>query len=254
MKTSFDLNSYVMHHIMDASEWHIPFLPTIYLPDSLSLHATMILIGSIFLITCFCFLYKKDQTVPRGLTNLLEAFIVFIRDDIVVPNIGSKDALKYTPFFCTMFFFILFLNLMGLIPLFVTATANISVTAALAIITLTYLILGTIIKGGPKGFLKALMPSGVPAPILILIVPLEFLGLFIKAVSLTLRLFANMLAGHIVLLSLLGLFVTAGLKAFPAIFLIIFMYMLEILVAFLQAYIFTLLSAMFIGHMHYPHH
>lgn len=250
----FNLDDYIMHHIMDSQEWHLPFLPVIHLPEYISLHGLMVGIGSSILTLLFCFIYKKDQKVPTGITNLLEAFIVFIRNDIIIPNIGEKHYRPYIPFFCTMFFFILILNLMGLIPLFVTATANVSVTAALALVTLSFMMIGTICKTGIKGFFKALSPSGVPIPILFVIVPLEFLGMFVKALALTLRLFANMMAGHIVLLSLLGLFVVAGIKAFPAIILVLFIYALEILVAFIQAYVFTLLSAMFIGHMHYPHH
>jgi len=196
----------------------------------------------------------KKKRVPTGITNFLELFVIFIRDEIAVNALGKEDGRKMTPLFCTFFFFILILNLMGLIPIFVTATANINVTAGLALITLSFMIFGAIYKNGVSGFLKAVTPSGVPIPILILLVPIEVLGLFIKAFALTIRLFANMLAGHIVILSLLGLIVLMGFAALPAVLLALFINLLEIFIALLQAYIFTLLSAMFIGQTYHPEH
>ena len=250
---TFELDEYIMHHVLNGTEWHIPFLPTIHV-EALTLHGVMLLIASSLMLCVFGFLYNKKSPVPKGLTNALEALILFIRDDIVVPNLGSADALRMTPLFCTFFFFILTLNLMGLIPLFATATANVNVTVALALITFSFMVFGCILRNGLKGFLKAIIPSGVPVPVLIILVPIEIMGIVIKCFALTIRLFANLLAGHIVIFALLGLIVVVGYAALPAIFLAVFIYLLEILVAFLQAYIFTLLSAMFIGHMYHPHH
>lgn len=250
----FNLEEYIMHHVLNSQEWRLPFLPVIQLPEFLSLHGLMLLICAAILITLFCVLYNHKRDVPTGLTNLLESFVVFIRDEIAVSCLGKEDGRRMTPLFCTFFFFILSLNLMGLVPIFSTATANINVTAGLAFITLNFMIFGAIYKNGLRGFLSALTPSGVPVPILILLVPIEILGLFIKASALTIRLFANMLAGHIVIFALLGLIVVLGAVALPAIGMAVFIYLLEVLVAFLQAYIFTLLSAMFIGQMYHPHH
>lgn len=254
MHKDFDLTQFIMHHIQDAKEWHLPFLPVIHFPGFISLHSTMLFLAALFLIILFVGLYNKKNPVPRGITNFLEILILFIRDEIAITCLGKKDGEKMTPLFCTFFFFILTLNIMGLIPLFSTATANVNVTAALALITLAFMILGAIVKNGPVGFLKAFIPSGVPAPVLILLVPIEFAGLFIKAFALTIRLFANLLAGHIVIFSILGLIVLLGYVALPVILLALFIYLLEILVAFLQAYIFTFLSAMFIGQMYHPEH
>lgn len=254
MSGDFSLDQYIMHHVMDSKEWHIPFLPVIHLPDFISLHAAMLLVCSGILILLFCFIYDKANPVPKGWTNLLELLIIFIRDDISIASLGQKDGRRLTPLFCTYFFFILGLNLMGLIPVFSTATANISVTGALAATTLSVMIFGTIMKNGVKGFFKAIIPSGVPIPVLIILVPIEFIGLFIKAFALTVRLFANMMAGHIAILALFGLIVLMGYVALPAIILALFIYVLEIFVCFLQAYIFTLLSAMFIGQMFHPEH
>jgi len=250
----FNLDDYIMHHVLNSREWQLPFLPMIHLPPFLSLHGVMVLICASFLIYLFCFAYKSHEPVPRGLTNLLETFILFIRDEIAIGCLGEEDGKKMTPLFCTFFFFVLGLNLMGLIPIFSTATANINVTAALATITLSFMILGAIYRHGLGGFLKSFIPHGVPVPILFILVPIEFLGLFIKAFALTIRLFANMLAGHIVIFVLLGLIVLLGWIALPVVGLAIFIYLLEILVCFLQAYIFTLLSALFIGQTLHPQH
>jgi len=250
----FNLEEYIMHHVVNSHEWYLPFLKPIHLPEFLSLHGLMLLFCAAFLIVIFCILYRKKQDVPTGLTNLLETFVLFIRDEISIACLGKNDGRKMAPVFCTLFFFILGLNLMGLIPLFSTATANVNVTGALAFITLCFMILGGIYKNGIGGFFKAFMPPGVPWPILILLVPIEFLGLFIKAFALMIRLFANMLAGHIVIFALLGLTVVVGVAALPTVGLAVFIGVLEVFVAVLQAYIFTLLSAMFIAQTYHPEH
>ena len=160
-----------------------------------------------------------------------------------------------TPLLFTFFFFILGLNLLGLIPFFAAATSNVNVTGGLALVTLSFMIFGAIYKNGLIGFLKAFIPSGVPPVIAVLLFPIEFAGLFIKAFALMIRLFANMLAGHIVILAILGLVVLIGVAALPpALFLAVFISLLEVFVVFLQAYIFTLLSAMFIGQVYHPAH
>ncbi len=250
----FKIDDYIMQHVLNSNEWHVPFLPPIHLPPILSLHAVMVILCAALLVFLFCFIYKKNERVPTGMTNALEAFVQFIRDEIAIPSLGKDDGMKLTPLLCTFFFFILSLNLIGLIPMFATATANINVTGALAFITFFLITVGAMYKNGIAGFFKALIPSGVPAPILILIFPLELVGIFIKSFALMIRLFANMLAGHMVILSLLGLVVMLGAYALPAVVLAVAVSALEVFVAFLQAYIFTLLSAVFIGQMHHPEH
>lgn len=250
----FDLQEYILHHISDSDQWHLPLLPPIKLPWFLSLHELVMLFVAVILVVVFCRLYRKDQEVPTGFTNLLETFIVFIRDEIAAPALGKEDGRRMTPLFCTFFFFILGLNLIGLTPIFPTATSNISVTGGLAMVTLSFMIIGAIYRNGFKGFFKALTPSGVPFPVLIVLVPVEFIGLFIRAFALMIRLFANMMAGHIVILSILGLVVAFGLVALPAIVLAVAISLLELFVAFLQAYIFTLLSAIFIGQVYHADH
>jgi len=250
----FDLEHYIMSHILVSHEWHLPFLPPIHLPSFLTLHGLMLLVCAVILCVFFLVLYQKKAKVPTGLTNALEALVLFIRNEIAIPSLGEEDGVKMTPFLCTLFFFILVLNLLGTIPIFVTATANINVTGALAFVTFCVMIFGSIKKNGLHGFFKAFVPSGVPFPILIFLVPLEFLGLFIRSFALMIRLFANMFAGHITVLALLGLVIVLGYIALPAVALAVCISIFEIGIAFLQAYIFVLLSAIFIGLMHNPHH
>jgi len=250
----FQLDQYILHHVMDSHEWHLPFMPVIHLPSFLSLHALMVIICAVMLLVLFCVIYRKNDRVPTGVTNLLETFVQFIRDEIAVPSLGEEDGVKLTPLFCTFFFFILGLNLLGQIPVFATATANIGVTAPLALIVFALMTGGAIRKNGLMGFVKAFVPSGVPWPVLLLIIPLEILGVFIKTFALMVRLFANMLAGHMVIFALLGLVVLFGVWALPAVILAVGISLLEVLVVFLQAYIFVLLSAVFIGQMYHPEH
>ncbi len=249
----FQLDQYVMHHVLDSNEWRLPFLPPIQLPF-ITLHGLMVVLCAVLLLVLFLGIYRRADRVPTGATNMLEAFVQFIRDEIAVPSLGEEDGLKMTPLFCTLFFFILGLNLLGMIPIFGAATANISVTMPLALIIFYMMTVVTIQKNGIMGFFKTFIPSGVPVLILPLIFVLEVMGLFIKTFALMIRLFANMLAGHMVILCLLGLIVLFGVWALPAMILAVGISLLEVLVVFLQAYIFVLLSAVFIGQMHHPEH
>ncbi len=246
--------AYVMGKAQNAAYWKLPFIGKIPLPEWLTLHGLMLVLASVFLLLAFYFAFRKRDPVPHGFANLLELLVLFVRDNIAIANLGEKDGRKMAPLLCTFFFFILTLNLMGLIPLFATATANINVTAALATTTLAVMIGGAIYKNGPVGFLHAFIPHGVPWPVLIILTPIEIMGMFIKTFSLTIRLFANMFAGHVVIYTLIGLVVMFGPFAFASIGLAVGIYVLKIVVALLQAYVFTLLSAMFIAQIHHPAH
>lgn len=254
MSASFNLEKYILAHVQDSYQWRLPFLPPLQLPSFLSLHGLMLIIAAIFLVIVFCLVYDKKTRVPHRFTNLLELLVIFVRDEVAIKSIGNEDGRRMTPFLCTMFFFILTLNLMGLIPIFSAATVNPNVTGALAFFTLCFMIFGTLYKGGLKGFKNALVPAGVPKGILVILVPIEFLGLFIKTGALMIRLFANMLAGHMVILAMLGLVLVLGFVALPSVILAVCIGVLEIFIAFLQAYIFTMLTAVFIGQMYHPHH
>jgi F-type H+-transporting ATPase subunit a len=182
--------------------------------------------------------------------------VLFVRDEIAIANLGQKNGKKFAPLIVTFFFFILTCNLMGLIPLFSTPTGNINVTAALAILTLlTGQIFGIKYNGLFK-HIKSLVPPGVPLFLLPLLFIIEIMGLLAKHFALIVRLFANMIAGHIVFFALLGLiFVFKSLLVAPvSVGFALFVDLLEILVAFIQAYIFTLLSAIFIGMSLHPEH
>ncbi len=187
--------------------------------------------------------YKKSN-LPKGFGRVLEPLVLYVRDDIAKPNIGPKYK-KYMSFLLTIFFFILLLNLFGMTPLGINVTGNIAVTFGLALITFII-----VQFSGNKHYWKHIfwMP-GVPVPMKIILMPIEILGMFTKPFALMIRLFANMTAGHVVVMSLLGLiFIFQNWIAGPTFFLFtIFISVIELLVAFLQAYIFTLLSALYIG-------
>jgi len=214
----------------------------------------MILLASFIIISLFIFGYKKNRKVQSGLGNLLEVFVVFIRDEIVYPNMGEKQGRKFLPLILTFFFFIVMLNLLGLIPGSATATASFSVTVGLALITFfTYIIFGN------KDFWKHIFATpGVPFWLLPIMIPVELIGLLTKPFALSVRLLANMNAGHIIILAFLGIIINMGSSwvALGSVPMALAINMLEIFVAFLQGYIFCLLSSIFIGMavMEHEHH
>lgn len=200
--------------------------------------------------------YKKNpDRAPKGIAGFMEPLILFVRDDIAIPNIGADKAAKFMGYLLTVFFFILINNLLGLIPIFPGAsnvTGNIAVTMVLAIITFLF----TNLNGSSDYWKHMFWPSGIPKWILVILIPVEVIGLFTKPFALMIRLFANITAGHIIILSLISLiFVFESIYISPlSIAFGLFMSVLEILVAFLQAYIFTMLSALFIGMAVQKHH
>jgi F-type H+-transporting ATPase subunit a len=202
--------------------------------------------------------------VTRGrLLNLFEAMVVFIRDGIARPTIGGHGADAFLPFLWTLFFFILFNNLLGMIPGGASATGNINVTAILAIVTLGTVVLAGVKELGAAGYVKNLVPHlDVPPAMKLFLWPLMFIievaGLLIKHIVLAVRLFANMLAGHIVLAVILGFILQAGgvfvyLVTPASVAGVVALSLLELFVAFLQAYIFTFLASLFIGAAAHPH-
>lgn len=191
--------------------------------------------------------YKKNQMAPKGLAGFLEPLVVFVRDDIAIPNIGKKKYAKYMPYLLTIFFFIWINNLIGLIPFFPFSsnlTGNICFTFVLALIT--YLV--TTLSGN-KDYWKHIFMPPVPKALYPIMIPVEIIGTLTKPFALMIRLFANITAGHIIILSLISLiyiFKTVAIAPVSGAF-VLFMSVLELLVAALQAYVFTLLSALFIG-------
>ena len=205
----------------------------------------MMLLASLLIIFLFLFSYKKNKKVQSGMGNLLEVFVVFIRDEVVYPNMGVKQGKRFLPLILTFFFFIVMLNLLGLIPGSATATASFSVTVAFALITFfTYIIFGN------KDFWKHVFAApGVPFWLLPIMIPVELIGLLTKPFALSVRLLANMNAGHIIILAFLGIIINmkSGWVALGSVPMALAINMLEIFVAFLQGYIFSLLSSIFIG-------
>ncbi|MFQ5798200.1 MAG: F0F1 ATP synthase subunit A, partial [Bacteroidota bacterium] len=191
--------------------------------------------------------YRK-QLVPSGFSNFIEVFVVFIRDEVVLPTIG-KEGMKMMNYFLTVFFFILTCNLLGLVPYASTVTGNVNVTAGLAIIAFLVIQLAGIRKNGLVRYFKGLIPHGIPVFVLPIMVVVELLVLFTRPFALCIRLFANMTAGHIVIFSLIGLIFTfqTVLVAPISIGFALFINLLEILIATIQAYIFTMLTALFVG-------
>lgn len=204
---------------------------------------------------------KNREMAPKGMQSFLEPIILFVRDDIARPSIGEKKYEKYMPFLLTVFFFILINNLLGLIPFLpggANLTGNIAITMSLAIIT--FLI--TSFSASKDYWRHVFAMPGVPGWVLILLTPIEILGVFLRPFVLMIRLFANITAGHIIALSFFSLififaemnvFLGYGVSIFTLIF-TVFMNMLEFLVGFLQAYVFTLLSAIYFGAAVEDHH
>lgn len=225
------------------------------LPLDLSMTKTVIGMMSAAIIGLLLFLslarsYKKTGiSHPKGIQSFLEPVILFIRDDIAIPNIGMHKYEKYMPYLLTAFFFILINNLMGLIPFpppfGANVTGNIAITFVLAFCTFIV----TQFSGNKSYWKHVFATPGVPFWLLPIMIPVEIIGLFSKPFALMIRLFANMLAGHIVILSLICLiFIFDSLAVAPvSILFVLFMDFMELLVAFLQAYIFTLLSSLFIS-------
>jgi F-type H+-transporting ATPase subunit a len=196
--------------------------------------------------------YKKGKGLPSGVGRFLEPIVLYIKNDIAIPNIGEKHYRKYMSYLLTVFFFVWIVNLFGLTPLGVNVTNNIAVTFCLAIIT--YLI--TTFTAKKDYWMHIFWMPGVPAPMKLVLAPIELLGTVIKPFSLMIRLYANITAGHIVMMSIIGLmfifknWVGSSLSFFLAFVLSI----LELLVAALQAYIFTMLSALYFGSASEEHH
>jgi len=251
-------SDWILHHVMDGNYLDFSPLGKVYLPHfelygldlSITRHVLFMWIGAALLFFVMTRVAKayKSSLVPKGFTNFWEVFILFVRDEIAKPTIG-KGFEKFLPYLLTAFFFILFGNFIGLIPFTATFTSNIAVTATMAIFTFLVIQFGGIRNNGFFGYFKGLIPHGVPIFLLPIMAVVELLGLLAKPFALAIRLFANMTAGHIVIYALISLiFVMQSVGwAGLAIPMALFIYGLEVLVALLQAYIFTMLSSLFIG-------
>ena len=203
---------------------------------------------------------------PRGFANMVEAVVLFVRNDVAIASIGHKNGAKFAPYILTLFWFILYCNLLGLVPYGEKPTGSFWVTGALALTALVTIEISGFVTLGAKGYLKTIVftppgTTGITAVLLTLIMtPIEIIGKIVKPFALMLRLFANMAAGHFVMLSLLSLIFLFGnihyfrwLIAGGSVAFVLFMMAIELLVAFIQAYVFALLTSTFIGLMQHEH-
>jgi F-type H+-transporting ATPase subunit a len=251
----------LIHHVQDSHELELPFL-TLDLPHlppftvagitfdmSITKHVVFLWVAAVVLIVIAVTAARQNsrRDAPHGLGNVVDAMIMFLRDEVVVPNMG-KNGLQYMPYLLTTFSLILLMNLFGLLPYGASATGNVNVTAGLAIIAFVMIQASSIKAQGLKHYFGHLT-GGVHWGLWIIMIPIEILGLFTKPFALCIRLFANMIGGHLVLVSLIGLifiFKNYIIAVAPAGFVVAINF-LEMFVAVLQAYIFTMLTSLFMG-------
>jgi F-type H+-transporting ATPase subunit a len=234
----------IIHHLADSATG---------LPLGISKHVLMMWIAALLLIVLMTVMARQKGDVPRGLRNFFEPLLLFLRDQVLMPNMGEAG-LRYLPFLWTLFLFILMCNLLGLVPGGATATANISVTAALALVSFVVTQFAGVRQNGLHYF-TALVPP-VPWWLWPLMLVVELIGLVAKPFALAVRLWANMNAGHIVLLVILGLIFVFKNWAVVGISVVgsVAISMLELFVALVQAYVFTFLTAVFMGIALHPEH
>jgi F-type H+-transporting ATPase subunit a len=241
----------ITHHLLD---YKLPW-------GALTAHQVMLMAVAAFTVVLFWWAAKRIRTQPRrtGVLALLELGMVYVRDEIVYPWLGPERGRRYLPFFWTLAFFILFSNLLGLTPFPLnpwerTATGNLSVTGALAAIVFIVVQVSGMRKHGWVKYWLHLVPAGTPKPLWPLMFVIELIGLFTKPFALTVRLFANMTGGHAILLVLFGFLLGVKAYANPVLGLpstvaafgfILFITLFEVLIALIQAYIFTVLAAIF---------
>ncbi|HEX7051801.1 MAG TPA: F0F1 ATP synthase subunit A [Longimicrobiales bacterium] len=277
-----DIGEIMMHHLADSHEielpwgvWHLPRFEPVHLGPltidfSPTKHVVFLFVAAILVALLLITSARKAARAhregaergPKGVTNVVEAFILFLRDEVALSNIGHGGE-RYVPFIITLFFFVLFANLLGLFPWGSTPTGNLAVTAALATLSLITIEVAGFLQLGARGYAKTIFfaPKGMgpvgTAIMLLIMTPVEVMGKLAKPFALAIRLFANMTAGHSVVLALVGLI----MLALPAVIVIVpaplvmavLIMILEIFVALLQAYIFAMLTAVFIGLIRHAH-
>jgi F-type H+-transporting ATPase subunit a len=279
-----NIGEVVLHHTADA--WTLDFYPlgSVHLPRWPDIHIGSMVVNLsptkhvyfLFIAATLVFLtmyvagrimkkQRAHEATPRGFAGAVEAMVLFVRNDIAIANIGH-DGAKFAPLIMTLFFFILYSNLLGLLPWGASPTGNLAVTAALAIVVFLTVEISGMIKLGVKGYLRTIFPKipgieGAPGAVMsVALAPIEIISKLVKPFALAVRLFGNMTAGHFVILSLFGIiFLFGHLEGWKwaigliTALLVLAIMMLELFVAFLQAYVFALLSSVFIGLMQHEH-
>ena len=254
------LGSIILHHVTNDLNYKFLELHLFGYDISITKHVIMLWIAAAITVGLAIYgtrRYRKNENAqPKGLSHLYEILIDFIRNDIVIPNIGKSHCQFWAPLITTYFIFILTCNFLGLIPLFdlipggsSTVTGNFNATAGLATITFFAIIIAGTMQHGFLGYWKSMIPGSVPGPVLLILIPIEILGMFVRPFALTMRLGANMTAGHIGMLAIFSLpiILAAAPVGIASILLNTGIYFLEMIVSFVQAYVFTLLSSVFIG-------
>jgi len=281
----FDITEMILHHLADSREWESPF-GTVHFPQwqpvhigpfaidfSITKHVFFMMLGAVLVLIVLLWAARDARKAhsagaeqgPKGAANVVEAMILYIRDEVAISNIGHGGE-RYAPYIVGVFFFILFCNALGLLPWGASPTGNVSVTAALAFCSFVVVEIAGMRELGFAGYMKTVvywphdMPVAMKLPMTFMMTPIELVGKFTKPFALTMRLYANMVAGHAVVLALTGLAVLVSLAGakFLAISVMpiamaVGIMVLEIFVAVLQAFIFAMLSAVFIGLIRHPH-
>lgn len=281
-----DIGEVVLHHTADAYSFGLEGTPLVYHwsrwpdihlgPVTVNLTPTkhvawMVVAGLLVFLTMYLTGRQLERQrahshPPKGFANAMEAFVLYVRNDIAIANIGEEEGPRYAPFVMALFFFVLYCNVLGLVPWGSTPTGNLAVTAGLAILSFLAIEIGGLVKLGPGGYMRTIFPtvpgmSGAGAVVMSLaMAPIEILGKLVKPFALSVRLFGNMTAGHFAILSMLGIIFLFGHLQFwnwaigiATSVLVVGIMMLELFVALLQAYVFALLTATFIGLMQHEH-
>lgn len=240
------------HRVADLAALNTWCENTLGINPDITTHIVMMGFAAIFLWLFFIPIARSYVAVPRGMRNFLEPVLLFIRDQMIYPWLGKKEGRILLPYFWTIFFFIMTCNLIGLLPapFGVTATGNFNTTGALAVVTLLVGVVGGIIKKGGLKYFSSLVPHGVPGFLWPLVFFIELAGLLTKHFALMVRLFANMTAGHAIL-AVLAMWTSLAPAMLP-IRLVqaggsVAMILFEVFIALVQAYIFTILSAIYIS-------
>jgi F-type H+-transporting ATPase subunit a len=281
----FDIAEMVFHHTGDAHQLDFAPFGTIQLPQwapirigslvidlSPTRHVVFLMLAAVIAYTLLQIAAngiakaRREGRAPSGYAGMMEAFVIWVRNEIAIANIGKEMGPRYAPLIMAFFFFILMMNLLGLMPWGASPTGNLAVTAALAVMSFLVIEIGGMVKLGFKGYLGTIFPhiEGLHGPgavvMTMAMAPIEILSKMVKPIALAIRLFGNMLAGHFVILSLFGivfLFGSLGMWSYGigvvTASVVLGVMFLELIVAFLQAYVFALLSAVFIGLMQHEH-
>ncbi|MFZ4783911.1 MAG: F0F1 ATP synthase subunit A [Flavobacteriales bacterium] len=270
----------VVHHAADTTGHHVDTLQTAVAAPAADAHAehhgvrvmdfsiTKNVFGMFLVIVIMIIVFKsianaykkRPGQAPKGMQNLFEPFILFIRNEVAIPSIGKKKADKFVPFLLTVFFFIWMSNMLGLIPF--VGGFNITGTMSITLVLAALVFIITTINANGHYWGHIFWPPGVPLPIKFILVPIEFVSVFQKPMVLMVRLTANITAGHIIILAFVGLVLLFGQTSavagygvgVGAVAFMVFMFFIELLVAFLQAYVFTLLAALYFGDATQEHH